>query len=121
MEIKIGNYELLDSAIVIGIENEPIEFLLHDNEGDMTLVVTFKKDSSIKGFPIRFNLIDNSKLEITLVNFDGFMGGGNSQPYRVGEFKNRALYFSYRVFDLENASKTLLFNFYLGEQDNGEK
>ena len=117
MEIKLGNYELIHSGVVISIKGSQIAIKLPDNiEGDYTFILNFIDDKEKKNSETRFFAIDKHTLQIDFVNFDGFIGGGNADMINVGTLRNFPLFFSYRVFDLISG-KTLLFNFYTKKEE----
>jgi len=117
MEIKVGNYVLIHSGTVIDIKDNPISITLPDDiEGDYTFIFNFKRDTNNKNPTTNISVIDKYKLQIDLVNFEGFMGGGNSELIEVGTLKKKPLFLNYRIFDLTNVGKTLIFNFYIRKE-----
>lgn len=120
MDIKVGEYKLVHSGIVIQIQNLPIKLKLDDEiEGDYTFIFKFTNDKNEKDLLTVFNSPDKHTLEIELKNFDHAQNGGNNDVIDVGTLKTKPLYLSYRVFDLPNCGKTFLFNFYTKEVQNG--
>jgi len=121
MEIKIGDYDLIHSGIIITIKDNPITIKLPDEiEGDFTFIINFIADKENKETVTKYTSIDKFTLQIDFKNFDGFMGGGNSDLISLGTLRHKPLYFNYRVFDLATVGKSLLFNFYVGkEAQNG--
>ena len=122
MKIKIGNYELIHSGLVMTIGDSPITIKLPDEiEGDYTFIINFVTDNENKDSVTKYTGIDKFTLQMDFKNFDGFLGGGNSELIELGTLRNLPLYFNYRVFDLKNVGKTLMYNFYVGkEADNGK-
>ena len=121
MQIKLGDYELIHSGVVITIDDNPITIKLPDEiEGDYTFIINFVTDNDNKDSVTKYTVIDKFTLQIDFKNFDGFMGGGNSSLITLGTLRNLQLYLNYRVFDLSNVGKTLMYNFYLGKEvENG--
>lgn len=121
MEIKLGNYELIYSGVIITIDNHPITIKLPDEiEGDFTLVLNFVVDKENKEAVTKYTPIDKFTLQIDFKNFNGFQGGGNTNLITLGTLRNQPLYMNYRVFDLSNVGKTLMYNIYVGkEASNG--
>lgn len=119
MQVKVGDYKLVYSENIIGIKDYPIIITLPDDiEGDFKFIFNFKKDSENKNSTTKFTTIDNYSLQIDFNNFDGFMGGGNSELIQVGTLRKLPLYINYRIFDLANVGKTLILNFYSREEAN---
>lgn len=122
MKIKVGNYELIHSGTIIAIKDNPISIKLKDEiEGDCTFIMNFGTDNEKKEAFANFTVIDRLTLQIDFKNFDKYAGGGNTELIHLGTLRLLPLYFNYRVFDLTNVGKTLLFNFYVGEEvENGK-
>ncbi|MBI9069069.1 MAG: hypothetical protein JEZ09_17360 [Salinivirgaceae bacterium] len=119
MEINLGKYELVHSGVVICIKDNPITIKLKDDiEGDFTFIINFVQDSESKDSITKFTTIDKFTLQIDFKNFDGFQGGGNTELLNLGTLKHKPLYLNYRVFDLKNVGKTLIFNFYAVKEVN---
>ncbi|WP_163716779.1 DUF6864 domain-containing function [Mangrovibacterium lignilyticum] len=121
MQIKLGDFELIHSGVVITIDDNPITIKLPDEiEGDYTFIINFVTDNDNKDAVTKYTAIDKFTLQIDFKNFDGFMGGGNSSLITLGSLRNLPLYLNYRVFDLNNVGKTLMYNFYVGKEvENG--
>lgn len=117
MQIKLGNFELIHSGIILTIEDNPVSIKLTDKiEGDYTFLINFIIDNEKKESITKYTTIDKFTLQIDFINFDGFMGGGNTDLISLGTLRYLPLYFNYRVFDLIGVGKTLMFNFYLGKE-----
>jgi hypothetical protein len=117
MKIKIWNYELIHSGTIISIKDNPITIKLSDEiEGDFTFIINFVTDNEKKETITQYTSIDKFTLQIDFKNFNGFMGGGNTELMTLGTLRHLPLYFNYRVFDLANVGKTLMFNFYVGNE-----
>ncbi len=118
MQIKIGNYDLVHSGIIIAIKDNPITIKLQDEiEGDYTFIINFIADNDNTDSVTKFTGIDKFTLQIDFKNFDRFVGGGNTDLVELGTLRHRPLFLNYRVFDLANVGKTLMFNFYVGKED----
>ena len=126
MNVKIGEYKLIDSISIIGIERNPIEIQIGEfNEGNgevpLTIVLNFKDDDNNKSSRIEYNVDGVSKLNINLLNINRSLGGGNNKIVKIGTYKGHELYYDLRIFTLENASKTIIVNFYSGKEvSNGQ-
>jgi hypothetical protein len=122
MKIKIGNFELIHSGEIITIGDNPITIRLSDEiEGDFTFIINFVNDHEVKESLTKYTEIDHFTLQIDFKNFDGFSGGGNSELITLGTLRKLPLYFNYRVFDLKNVGKTLIYNFYVGKEAGNGK
>ena len=121
MEIKLGEYTLVHSGLVIQIDSLPITIKLIDEiEGDYTFIFNFSNETSEKGVASRFVTIDTHTLQINLINFNSIQNGGNTEPIDVGTLRKKPLFLSYRIFDLPNCGKTIQFNFYIKEAKDGK-
>jgi len=119
----LGEYELVESGVVIQIKDNPINITLPDEvEGDFTFIFTFSTDAAISQVSNKITSTDKFTLSIELINYDNNTRGGNSALIEVGTLRGIPLFINYRVMDLSNVSKTLTFNFYLKrEVENGNK
>jgi len=113
MKIELGEYELIHSGVVIQIKDTPIKITIPDEiEGDYTFLINFISDNENKESISTFTPLDKFTVQIDFKNFDNFQGGGNTGLTEMGTLRNKVLFINYRVFDLKNVGKTLLFNFY---------
>lgn len=114
MKIRMEDYELVHSAVVIQIENYPIRVTLPDEiEGDYTFIFNFVTDDSSKEVVTRLSGTDKFHLNVDFVNFHKMTNGGNTTLMSVGTYKNLPLHLNYRVDTLVNVGKTLTLNFYI--------
>ena len=121
MEIKLGEFTLVHSGLVIQIDNLPITVKLKDHlEGDYTFIFNFTSDSKEKGIASQFNAIDTHTMQINLTNFNNVQNAGTTEPIDVGTLLKKPLYLNYRIFDLPNCGKTVQFNFYVKEVKDGK-
>ena len=116
--VTIGKYDLIESITVIDIDSEPISVTLDGEEKGLTFIFCFAKDEKEKGSRINYVTKNDNTAEVTLINVDGFLGGGNTELISLGTLKNRKLYYNFRVFGLQNSGNTIILNFYLGEEVN---
>lgn len=113
MKIELGEYELVHSGVVIEIKDYPIKIKIPDPvEGDFTFLINFKDDIEKKEPLTNLVPIDNFTLQLDFVNFHNFQGGGNTNLINVGTLEHKPLFINYRVFELKEVGKTLIFNFY---------
>ena len=115
MTIKLGDYTLIHSGLIIQIENLPISITLKDDiEGDYTFIFNFTKEKD-KEISTLIRSEDTHTMKIDLINFDHSQIGGNTEIIDVGTLGTKPLFLNYRVFDLANCSKNFQFNFYIKE------
>lgn len=120
MKVKVGELELLESQSIIGLPDSTIEIVLNGEgaETALTFIFRFSTDDENKEEKLNYNLIDQTTLEINMVNIKNSVGGGNTRIQKVGTFKGRELYYNIRVFSLQTSGNTVIINFYLGREVN---
>lgn len=116
MKITSGEYEVIFSGTVIGIDEEPIEFQFPDTHASLKIVIDFKDDPSTQGSPIKFDFPEDNALKITMINSKSSMGSGNTKLLEIGFLGSRLLYLNYRVYSINDISKTIHYTFYLGKE-----
>lgn len=115
MQIKIGKYDVLEQGTVIGIENEPIDFLIAEEIGFIIRII-FKKDSNNESPTIKAEQFEKAGALLTFNNFDNSLGMGHVEPIKIGTLNNRELLLNYRIHSLDMGGKTLHFTWLLGEE-----
>ena len=115
MKIKSGDYEVLYSGTVIGANNEPIEFQFPEDKASIKIIIDFWTDTKIKESPIEFDTSVPKTLKMTLVNVN-VLGSGNTKILDIGYLGNRRLSMNYRVYSIQDISKTIHYTFYLGKE-----
>jgi len=123
LKIKIEDYDLVHSGVVIQIGQHPITVTLPDEiEGDYTIIFSFKGDETKEGMLTQLHTIDKFTLSIEFINSDKAANVGNIDLIPIGTLRNKELFLQYRVFSMNEASKTLTFNFFTGKEvTNGDK
>jgi hypothetical protein len=117
MEIKLGNYNLINSISVIQIDDLPIRIELPDTFGEIYVITFhFTRDDRNKSTITRTDAIDRMHLNVYFVNFNDPVQIGNIDLLELGTLQSFPLYLSYRVTPLKGATKTILFNFYIREE-----
>ena len=123
--VKIGEYELLDSITIIGIDKQPIEIQIGEenpeaNERALTFVFSFKNDEENKEQRIEYRLESETRGNIELINMNHFIGGGNTEVIRIGKYRGHELFYGLRLYTLKKGGNTLIVNFYKGKEvENG--
>lgn len=115
MKIKSGDYEVLYSGTVIGANYEPIEFQFPEDKASIKIIIDFRTDTKIKESPIEFDTSVPKTLKMTLVNVND-LGSGNTKILDIGYLGNRRLFMNYRVYSINDISKTIHYTFYLGKE-----
>lgn len=116
MKIKSGEYEVIFSGTVIGIDQEPIEFQFPETHASLKIIIDFKDDPDIEGSPIKFDFPEDKSLKLTMINSKSKLGSGNTKLLEIGFLENRKLYLNYRVYSINDLSKTIHYTFYLGKE-----
>ena len=116
MKIKTGEYEVLYSVTVIGIQNVPIIIEFPSERASLKFVINFTRDNTQSNSIWKTIALDEKTLEILLINFAGSLGTGNLELIEVGFIGNRKIFLNYRVYAIKDISNTLHYTFYLGKE-----
>lgn len=111
--IKVGDYDVLDTGSVIGIEGQPIDLAIIESNG-FTLRLTFKRDSSEAGTNIQATRFGTNGIEFTFLNFSG-LSQGSIEPILFGHYEGRQLFLLYRIHSLEKGGKQVDYTLLLGK------
>ena len=115
MEIKVGEYDVYQNGTIIGIEDEPIDFIFIKEIG-FIIRLAFKNDETVQGSQIFTEMLGDKGGLLTFCNFNNALGIGNDKPIFIGHINNRTLYFNYRIYSLDKGGKTLHFTWLLGKE-----
>jgi len=117
LKLKAGDFDILESGTVIGYKSEPIVFELDDVGQTLTIRFKFERDEEKKEARIEPKILSPSSLDMFFYNFDDHpLGIGNSEAFKLGTFRGRALYLNYRLYTLAKAAEKLIhYTWYLGE------
>jgi len=124
MKIMLGEYELVESGVVIQIKDNPIKITLPDGtEGDFNFIFNFLTVIGGESFTIQLSTPDTHTVVLNLTNFhNSTTSSGNIELISVGTLCTIPLFLNFRVIDMSNVGKTLTFNFYLKrEVQDGNK
>jgi hypothetical protein len=137
--ISSGPVDVVASGVVIAFKNNPIEVAVHALQMPLNLspqipqialnwppttpvipsfkfIFRFVDDPSVSPTTpnptIDAKAVESFVLDITLRNFTSPLGGGNTEPLKVGHAFGRSLYISYRVYQLQAGDKSLAFTIY---------
>jgi len=114
--MSVGELDVLESGSVIGGYEEPIEFVLDDGDGALTVRFVFKDDDTCADGqvePARERRTD--KFIAALINFNNPLGTSAKEPLEVGVYDDRVLYFKYFIFGTKGGSKLVHYTWLLGE------
>lgn len=121
MKISVGNYDVMESGVVIALKNQPVVFELNDRTN--TLVARFLfEDTGLSGEPdVSFNFCGVDRLDIVFQNFINVLGAGPVDALELGEINGRKLYLACRIYSInDNRDKIVYYTWYLGEYVSGE-
>lgn len=121
MKIKIGEYDVLKSGSLLVLDNNDIDFIM--DEIGFTLRFKFetndeKPDEQLAKASI---LESNKGIQITFTNYNNPLGTLNTKPLALGYYKNRNLYFNYKICSVDKIYKTVYYTFLLGEEVSNGK
>jgi len=119
MKIKCGEFDVCSNGSVIAYEENPVEMILADDGDDIyTFRLSFKNDQANENERTEFRPVDDTTMEINFVNANRAFGIGPQKPVEIGVFKNRKLYFSYRIYSSSSSfrEKLLHYTWLLGEE-----
>ena len=115
MQIRVGNFDVFYHGVVIGNENEHIDFLIAEEVGFIIRVI-FKNDFTDKSARIHAEGFQKAGAQLTFYNFDSSLVMGNINPLNIGVLNGRELFLNYRVTSLEKGGKTFQFTWLLGKE-----
>lgn len=107
VNIKVGDYQVLDSGIVLSSQNKDILFEIKD----LNIRIIFKQDKQNEKSAINTELSTDKKcLRLILTNFERSLGIGLTEPAAIGTIDGNSLYLLFMVHAL-NDSETHLFSY----------
>ncbi len=115
MDIRVGGYDVLKDGTIVCNENEPIDFIF-DSSNDFTIRITFLNDSSVPDYKVNAKPFGKKGGQLEFINFNNSLGLGNGKPAKIGKYRNRELYLSYRVYSLSKGGKSFHYTWFLGKE-----
>lgn len=117
MKIRVGEYEVLSSGMLIALKNQPVVFQLNDRTVTLTARFFFE-DTGHAGEPrIDIRSCGNDRLDIVFKDFNDVLGDGPTDAWELGDIDHRKLYLACRVSSInDNRDKILYYTWYLGER-----
>src|SRR6478672_8408259 len=97
VELKVGNYSVLDSGSVMVYDNEPLEFCLDDGDGPLTVRCVFEEIEDVETGRLLEGESSDNESTWRFVNFNSRLGIGSRKPVEVGVYNERKLYLKYFI------------------------
>jgi len=118
VEIKNGFLDLLTNGVFLVNANEPTSLKLRVDNEELNLIIKFlNSEKDGKQVKKEAKVIDNITLEILFTNYNNSLGNYTKEFWRIGQIKNRYLYWSYSIYGLTDGDiKKIDYSFYLGEE-----
>lgn len=114
VEAKVGHLRVLTSGVVFSPNGENIEILVDD----VTIIFNFVDDEENEKTRINTKVLDDSHVEISLINFNNTSSQGKVIPTNLMFTENFDFYISYMVATLNKKlnHKQLIYTIYYGER-----
>lgn len=114
---KVGILEVLTSNSILVEIGRPVEISFGEVD---SLKFTFNiiNDPSREKYTSEARLSSEKAIELDLFNFVPESGGsgGTTHPVKVGNYQNRALYYSLMIISNGKVQPLFIYTFYLGEE-----
>jgi len=115
MKILVGNLENFESGTIIGVENQPIDFVF-DAPTEFIVRFVFSNDPSESGFKVNVKPYLAKGAQLDFINYNNSLGIGNLEPFKFGHLNGRELYLSYRIYSFEKGGKLVHYSWLLGNK-----
>ncbi|PWK15978.1 DUF6864 domain-containing function [Tumebacillus permanentifrigoris] len=117
IELKVGEFHVLNSGSVLVYENEPLEFVLDDGDGELKVQCVFEERDDVAQGEVLEGECENEGEESRLifVNFNSRLGTGSKKPVEVGVYNERKLYLKYFVAAPKSSYKVFHYTWFLGK------
>lgn len=114
VEAKVGNLRVLTSGVVFSPKGENIEIVVDD----VTIIFNFLDDEENEKTRINTKVLDDSHVEISLINFNNSSSQGKVVPTNLMFTENFDIHISYMVTTLNKKlnHKQLTYTIYYGER-----
>lgn len=117
VEIKNGILDSVANGITLVNSNVPTSLKLKIDSEFITLIIKFENYEKDKEIKKEAKVVDSTTLEIVFTNYNHALGNYTKEFWRIGQMKNRYLYWGYSIHGLEDADiKKIDYSFYLGEE-----
>lgn len=114
VDVKVGDLRVLTSGVVFSPNGEIIEIVVDE----VTITFNFVDDEENEKTRINTKVIDDSHVEINLINFNNLTSQGKVVPTALIYADNFDIYISYMVTTLNKKlnHKQLTYTLYYGER-----
>jgi hypothetical protein len=123
MKIKYRDKDLLETQTFITFGSGETEITLEDETDEsLSLILNFvdheDKDHEGKEPDIHWEVINDHKAKLNLINFSDQLGRGLKEPIYIGSFAKRKLYvlFYTNITGAVKNCRVVTISFYLGEE-----
>lgn len=120
VELKVGEFSVLNSGSASVYENEPLEFVLDDGDGELKVKCAFeeREDEETGKVLEGESGDDGQESSLIFVNFNSRLGIGSKKPVEVGVYNERKLFLKYFVAAPKTSYKVFHYTWFLGKVVN---
>lgn len=105
IKIRVGEYEIYDSGVVISHENKEILFEVKN----LKVKILFVSDPETKSYDAKISLTkDRSCMLLTLINFNNSLGTGLTKPVEIGTINGARLFLQFIVYRLGESDSRMI-------------
>lgn len=104
-DIKVGDFDLLESGSIITMKDADIQFKIKGLEYVLRFVNTEEGKAKIQMVSN-----DGKRLVLELQNFNDPIGGGNISPLPMGVIEGKQVFLLFRISQLEDGGKTMFYS-----------
>jgi hypothetical protein len=115
IKIKNGDYEVLDTGSVIGIINEPIDFIINEDP-EFIIRMLFITDDKLNRAEANAEKYGAIGIKITFINFNQSLGIANPTPMKIGKYFGKDLFLNFRIYYIEGKGHHLLYTWMVREE-----
>ena len=115
---RAHNYEVVGNGSFITYNNEPFELVITrtdepPSELPLTISVSFSSENTESDASSYKAEVKDNTLFLTLVNHNNVLGTGSIDPWQIGTFGSKNLFFHYRVYgNTESLSKVFIYSIF---------
>ena len=122
MEIRIGNYDVLDTGTIVSNIKDPIDFIVKADILD-TLRLVFKNEGENKNQSVKAQISDDDPRMVILnfTNYNNPFGTASPEPIPLGKLNGRPLFLNFRVYGTSKKSGVHIhYTWLLGKEGKDE-
>lgn len=112
VETWSGNAHVIASGSVVSFRGAPVMVTFGPPEERLRLSLEFKESADAKELTVE-RILEGDHLRLVLTNFSQPLGAGSRQPLEVGKLRGRPLFLHFRIYDLRESDKTVMYTLYL--------